>query len=213
MNENGCKLIRCDQCFMKVPQKIIFQSICRCRFGRSVSGQSWINVESMIFWRKRKGRMRCVWRYVEVNSDRYEGQGQCCRRVELFICSKRSVSLSVSHHCIRHPCSLHRSQLSHPISPYTLNLDGRMYFSPKLLCKTLLVGLVRIISPASQTCVPSWTFTIFENVIVIVFVLSVVDSYGATLCSPGRGSILRGGLGNDGGEQGVSISSKAGSIA
>lgn len=60
---------------------------------------------------------------------------------------------------------------------------------------------------------PSWTFTIFKDVVVIIFVLSIVDSYGATLCSSGRRSILRGGLGDDGGEEGISISSKAGSIA
>ena len=60
---------------------------------------------------------------------------------------------------------------------------------------------------------PSWTFTILKDIVIIVFVLSVVDSYRASLRSSGQGSSLGGGLRDDGGEQGVPIGSKTGSIA
>ena len=86
MDEDGSELIRCYQCFMQIPQENVFQSIRRCRVGRSVSGQGWIDVQRVILWWKRKGGMRCIWRYVEVYSDRYKGQGQGCRRMKLFVC-------------------------------------------------------------------------------------------------------------------------------
>ena len=132
---------------------------------------------------------------------------------EVVYLSCGSINSSSSHLCGHYVCSLHRSQLPHPISPYSLDLDWRMNLSSKLLRKSLLVSLVGIISPASQPCMPSWTFTILKNVIVVVFVLSVVDSYGTTLGSSGRRGILRGSLGNDGGKQRISINSKARSVA
>lgn len=120
--------------------------------------------------------------------------------MELFICPTGTMSLSVLQYITYCFCSLHRSQLSHPISPYPLDLDWRMYFSPELLCKSLLVGLIWVFSPASQASMPSWTFTILENVIIIIFVLRVIYSYRATLRGSGQGSILGGGWGGDGGE-------------
>ena len=75
MDKDSSELIGCDQCFMQIPQKDVFQSICRCRVGRSVSGQGWIDIQRVIFWWERKGGMRCIRRYVKVYSNRYEGQG------------------------------------------------------------------------------------------------------------------------------------------
>lgn len=72
MDEDGSELIWCDECFMEIPYEDVFQSICWCWLGCSVSGQSWIDVESVVFWWERKGRMRCIWRYVNINSDRYK---------------------------------------------------------------------------------------------------------------------------------------------
>lgn len=127
-------------------------------------------------------------------------------------CRKRKL-VHITILSISYLCLLYRSELPHPVPPDTLNLDWRMNFSPQLVCNSFPVRLVGVFSPASQASMSSWTFAILKDVIIIVFVLSIINSYRATLRSSGYGSILGGGLGEDRGEQRISIKSKTGSIA
>lgn len=138
---------------------------------------------SVIVRGKWKGRWRRVGGYVEINSYWYQSQWKCRRCVKLLVCPVVYVR-SCPDPIVSCGRLLDNSQLPHPLSPNSLDLDGRMYFLPKFVCLPFLVCLIGIFSPASQASMPPRSLTIFKDIVIVVFIFSIVDCDCPTLrCS------------------------------
>lgn len=101
-------------------------------------------------------------------------------------------------------------RLAHPLSPYSLNLNGHVELFPKLTGSRSLVDARIISSKAAQTSGSSRSFAILK-VIVVEAILGVVDGGRTTLCQSRRRGQL--GLRDDGSDEGVSKRAQSRGIA
>lgn len=92
-------------------------------------------------------------------------------------CRNSTVSTSVRYNVV-HGINLQRSfRLAHIVSPYSLNLDRRMYFFAQLACLFFILFCV-FSSQTSQPGRPSGSFAVLEIVIIAIF--RVVDGSGSS---------------------------------
>lgn len=104
----------------------------------------------------------------------------------------------------------HGSLLAHPVSPNTLHIDRSVYFFSQLGHHCLL-GRCGVLSSAPQASRAPW-FIVFEDVVVLIIVLGIIDRSGAPFgrsCSWRDDRCWR----NDWCEERVAICSDARSVA
>ena len=93
----------------------------------------------------------------------------------------------------------------HPIAPYALNINRGIQLLAELVGWSIF-GLVRIFSSTSKSGETFGACIIFENIIVIVFVLGIIDGGGASFGGARQRDGL-GGLWDDWGQERICIGS------